>query len=75
MIRYNEFLVLLRGKNIKIRIYYSGQAGEFGFGSGLTQKFTGFSGSVYFGFGARKSCSEPKSFGRVWVESPHRVNF
>ena len=34
--------------------------GGFGFGFGLTQKFTGFSSLVYFGFGSRKSGSEPK---------------
>ena len=50
MIHYNEFLVLLIGrnfKNLKIRIQYSGQTGGFGFGFGLrsTQKFTDFSNS------------------------------
>ena len=43
--------------------------GGFEFGSGLTKKFTGFSGSVYFRFGSRKSCSKSKTFERVRVES------
>jgi len=49
MIQYNEFLVLLirnNFKNPKIRIQHLGQTDGFGFGSGLTEKFTGFSGSV-----------------------------
>ena len=44
-----------------------GEAGGFGFGLGLTQKFTGFSSLVYFGFKSRKSCLKSKILGQVLV--------
>ena len=47
-----------------------GQTGGFGFGSGLTQKFAGFSGSVFFGVRVEKIVFRTQNFragsGRVY---------
>jgi len=65
MIRHNEFLVFLReknSKNLQIKDIILRSIGVVCVRVVIDPKPKGFSGSVYFEFGSKKSCLESKNF-------------